>query len=207
MKPINLLLAVTVVALSLVQSVLAYEPPRDAQISNTLANPKLITALLDDATGEEAAALVKRIIDRINAQALSQDQKDYLIAYYTGRVVSLLNETQAQKFATELFSIAPAANLGTVFAGLAVGRGGSSDFMVLLRQLAGTNETLLTAIATPQIPLSSPVYNQLVSNISNAQSIAPRETDSTPPTGDRTGSPTPTPVPAPVVPEPYNGQG
>ncbi len=79
--------------------------------------------------------------------------------------------------------------------------------MVLLRQLAGTNETLLTAIATPQIPLSSPVYNQLVSNISNAQSIAPRETDSTPPTGDRTGSPTPTPVPAPVVPEPYNGQG
>ncbi len=206
----HLLLAGVFCTLSVLQSVQAYEPPTDSQITNMLANPKLITQLLGDANGKEAAALMKRIIDRVLATDMAEKQKDYLISFYAGRLAALLNAAEADEFATELMSIAPASSLGTILAGLSVGRGGSSAFITLLKELAGDNNDLQTAIKTPNITLTDPVYTLLVANLATAQSIAPSATDSVPPPGGGVGGGAGTgggATPPPVIPPPYNGQG
>ncbi|MDF3129914.1 hypothetical protein P0Y35_11970 [Kiritimatiellaeota bacterium B1221] len=207
MKLKQLLLASVFSTLSVLQTAQAYEPPTAAQITNMLANPKMITQLLGDANGKEAATLMKRIIERIQATEMAKKQKDYLISFYSGRLAALLNAAEADAYATELMSIAPAESLGTVLAGLSVSRGGSSSFVALLKELAGDNPSLQTAISTPNVTLTDPVYSLLETNLDSAQSIAPSPIDSVPPSGGAgAGAGTGT-TPPPVIPAPYNGQG
>ncbi|WFB37375.1 hypothetical protein P3T73_06325 [Kiritimatiellota bacterium B12222] len=219
MKINKLLLTGIISTVALWQSAQAYTPPTDSQLNKMLANPKLITQILGDADGKEAATLVQRIFSSIQATKIGDAQKNYLIAFYSGRVASLLNSEQADVYAKQLVAESSAELLPIVFAGLATGRGGSSEFVSLLNALAGENNDLLVAIHTPNIPLTDPIYRLLTSTLSNVQSIPPSPIDSIPPPMPAPGpgpapapgpgpAPAPGPVPpAPPIPAPYNGQG
>jgi len=208
MKLNRLLLISVFCILAHSQTALAYEIPSDGDLDKVLANPKMISTLLDDADGKQVAELLKRLIERIEASSLGKEQKDYLIAFYTGRIVFLLNAQEAIAFATELIAIVPGSKLPIVFAGLATGGGGSSDFMTTLRTLAGESASLNTAISTPNITLTTPVYSLLLSTLGSAQTLPPTATDSLPPpvVTDTGASPAPAPPP-PVIPPGYAGQG
>lgn len=194
----------------------AYEAPSDATLDKVLANPKLLTTVLDDATGKEAAELLNRLIGRIQAaSSIGKGQKDYLIAFFTARVTFLLNQTEAIAFANEIATLVPAEGLAVVFSGMRIGGGGSSDFMTNLRTLAGENADLRTAIDTPTITLTDPVYKQLLVALGSVQTLPPTATDSVPPAGDdpqggggdQGGGGTGGGTPPPTIPPGYAGQG
>ena len=133
-----------------------------------------------------------------------------LIAFYTARVTFLLPAGQLNTFARELVAGAPADVLPQVYAGLSIGGAGSSAFITGLRELAGEDEDYQTAITTPNVPLTDPVYNLLVATLANVQNLPPFSTDSLPPPqtqGTGLAATGTTEEEPPPVPEPYDGQG
>ncbi len=188
----------------------AYTPPSDRQISQMLANPGMIRAVLGDANGEQAADLMVRVLQKIAANDMTQAQKNYLASFYSARVTFLLGN-QATAFAESLIPRVPESLLNAVLAGLSVGGRGSAVFMANLRELV-EGDAALQAINAPHIALSEPVHHLLLESLGQSQSLPPVVTDSLPPpipvgvTQDAP-SPTPTPLSQPPIPEPYAGQG
>jgi hypothetical protein len=195
-------------------SLFAYEPPSDDDLAQMLANPSLIKTVLADADGEQAAVLMLRVIESLEAADLGPKQIEYLIAYYTARIAFMLPATEATEFATSLINRAPAAYVPTIFAGLSIGSAGNTELTAQLKELAGEDPTFLRAINTPNIQLTDPVFTVLVSALGAAQTLPPAPTDSLPPPpgiegGQSGGGETPPPVvpPVPPVPPTYDGQG
>jgi len=188
-------------------SVHAYEPPSDGQIDNLLANPAMIKTLVDDASGEQAAALMVRIIARIDAASLGPRQVDYLISFYTARITTLLPVSQRDSFATVLVANAPAQHTATLYAGLTVGGGADGGFVDTLKGLAGDDATLLTAVETPNIQLTNPVYTVLVSSLGSAVTLPPAPVESLPPSDDIPEGDGSDGGDIPPIPPPYAGQG
>ena len=188
----------------------AYTPPSDRQISQMLANPGMIRAVLGDANGEQAADLMVRVLQKIAANDMTQAQKNYLASFYSARMTFLLGN-QATAFAESLIPRVPESLLNAVLAGLSVGGRGSAVFMATLRELV-EGDAALQAINAPHIALSEPVHHLLLESLGQSQSLPPVVTDSLPPpipvgvTQDDP-SPTPTPRSQPPIPEPYAGQG
>lgn len=187
----------------------AYEPPSEAKLDQLLANPKLIGDVVGDASGEEAAVLMTRIIKRVEDSDLGKAQKEYLIAYYTSRITFLLPQSERSRFATDVVAAVSQDLVPTVFAGLSIGGGASETFLTHLNDLAGENEIFVTAIQNPNVALTNPVYNLLVATLSTSQALPPPAVDSLPPpitTGEEVGG-APAPAPAPPVADTYDGQG
>ena len=188
----------------------AYTPPSDRQISQMLANPGMIRAVLGDANGEQAADLMVRVLQKIAANDMTQAQKNYLASFYSARMTFLLGN-QATAFAESLIPRVPESLLNAVLAGLSVGGRGSAVFMANLRELV-EGDAALQAINAPHIALSEPVHHLLLESLGQSQSLPPVVTDSLPPpipvgvTQDDP-SPTPTPRSQPPIPEPDAGQG
>lgn len=191
----------------------AYEPPSERQLSQVLANPNMIRAVLGDANGEQAADLLVRILTRINDSNMNQSQKNYMASYYVARVTFLLGR-EANVMASRLLPLVPRELVPAVVAGLSVGGRGSADF----RELLGEDAGLLQAANAPYVLLSEPVYEQLLVSLGAAQSLPPVVTDSLPPTvpvgipPPTTEEPAATPTrratrrPPPPIPSPYAGQ-
>ncbi|MCC5849795.1 MAG: hypothetical protein JJU29_17050 [Verrucomicrobia bacterium] len=192
----------------------AYSPPSDRQISQMLANPGMIRAILGDANGAQAADLMVRVLEKIAANDMTQAQKNYLASFYSARVTFLLGN-QATAFAESLIPRVPESLLNAVLAGMSVGGRGSAVFMANLRELV-EGDAALQAINSPHIALSEPVHHLLLESLGQSQSLPPVVTDSLPPpipvgvadpTPGPAPTPTPTPRPQPPIPEPYAGQG
>lgn len=188
----------------------AHTPPTDGQIGQALANPGMVNSLVVDANPEESAAVLIRLLQRIHSSDIAQSQKNFLASYYTARITFLLGN-DAAAMAEVLLPDVPAELLPAVWSGLSVGGRGSASVMAALRDLAGDDAASLQAIDAPNLPLSDPIYNQLLTSLGASQSLPPVVTDSLPPpvpvgTGREQGSATPTPSPPPPVPEPYAGQ-
>lgn len=188
----------------------SYEPPSENKLSQLLANPKLIKEMLGDADGAEAATLMLRIISRLEGTDLGPKQVEYLIAYYTARISYLLPPSELSTFATSLLAGAPAGFLPTIYSGLSIGGAGNAAFMTELREMAGDDAVLQTAISTPNVQLTDPVYRILTAALGTYQTLPPAPTDSLPPPPPEDAGPdqprTP-PPPAPPVPPTYDGQG
>jgi hypothetical protein len=186
----------------------AYTPPTEGELDQLLANPKLINLTIKDANGEEAAEVMLRIIERLDNAGLSDVQVNYLVAFYTARISFLLPATESKVFATTLANSAAAPLVPTILAGLSIGAGGIQGFDSFLQDLAGEDPIRLQAIQNPRIPLTTPVYNLLVSALSGSQTLPPTVTDSLPPpepTGADAGLDSI--VATPVIPDTYDGQG
>lgn len=214
---IFILLLVSALSLSLTP-LSAYEAPTDDVLEQLLANPKLINEVLQGASGAEAAKVIARIIDKLEESSLGSAQRNYLVAYYTSRTLFLLADTEMNQFATDLLAAVPAHLAPIVLSGLSVGGGISDTFMAHLMEMAKDNATWTRAVQTPNITLTNPVYNLLVSNLRTAQSLPPPVINSLPPppvTGGgqapaQTVSPAQTFTPPPSQPpvsQPYAGQG
>lgn len=189
--------------------VFSYEPPTDDELSQLLANPSLIKTMLADASGEQAAELMARIISNIQQSNLGPKQLEYLVAFYTSSVVFLLPPSERGSFAETLLANAPAELMPTLFSGLAIGGSGSSAFMTQLREQAGDDPLLQRAIDTPSLQLTGRVYTVLISALASQQTLPPAPTDSLPPSGgfEAGGGTTPEVPPTPPVPPTYDGQG
>jgi len=187
-----------------------YQAPSDSELESLAANPETTAAILKDANGNQAAELLVRIINviRLNSD-LGEKGKLYLIAEWSSRFVKVLPSAELAPFATSLEASVPAEVKEIVFAGLSVGGAGNDDFIDALQELAGEDELLSDSITRPEVTLTKPVYNMLVSTIANTQTVPPSPNITTPIIIQEGGLPqvSPTPVPAPPVPEPYDGQG
>lgn len=180
----------------------AHTPPTDRQISQALANPELVNSLVQGASPQEAGQVLLRLLQRIAATDVAASQKNFLAAYYSARIAFLLGE-DAAAMAESIFPNIPEELVPAVISGLSIGGRGSAVVMAALRELAGENAALLQAIDAPNIPLSDPVYNQLLVSLGAAQSLPPVVTDSLPPpipVGDAPADP------PPPVPRRYRGQ-
>jgi len=176
-----------------------------------LANPALAAATIQGADGQEAAEVALRIYQRLMDADLETYQLKYLVAFYTGRFVTLLSAEDARVFASEVTSQSPESLLPTVLAALSTGGAGIPGYGDMLRELADEAGVGPESINNPRIPLTPPVYNLLTSALGTTQTLPPVVTDSLPPPiieGQPTpaATPTATPVPTPIIPEPYDGQ-
>jgi hypothetical protein len=186
-----------------------YEPPTESELDKMLANPDLVFSTVRGANVEEAAGLIERISDRLAKSKLNESQKKYNIAFFVARTTIILGNERIE-FAQRLLEIiAPEIRI-TVLAGLSVGGRGSADFMETLRGWVVASDEQLEAVNKPPVPLTVPVYNQLVQALGLSLTLPPAVTDSLPPpipvgTGTPTPAPTstPTPVPTPPVAGPY----
>jgi hypothetical protein len=204
------ILLITLGCLTAVGHTAAHTPPSDRQISQTLANPALVRTLVADANAEEAGEVLLRLLQRILAADIAQSQKNFLASYYSARIAFLLGD-EASQLAEWIIPRCPTELLPAVWAGLSVGGRGSSATMDTLRELAGENDAWLQAVNAPNIPLSDPVYSQLLISLGASQSLPPVVTDSLPPpipVGQDEPAPTVPPAqrPRPIIPEPYAGQ-
>ncbi len=184
----------------------AHTPPSDRQITQALANPAMVRSLIVRASPVEAGEVLLRLLRRIAVSDVAQSQKNFLASYYSARIAFLLGH-EAGEMARWLIPQVPEELLPAVWAGLSVGGQGSATTMDTLRELAGDDALLLQAVNAPNIPLSDPVYNQLLISLGASQSLPPVVTDSLPPpipVGD--APPPPPPPPPPPIPEPYDGQ-
>ncbi|MEX2608153.1 MAG: hypothetical protein WD708_12490 [Kiritimatiellia bacterium] len=187
----------------------AYEAPTDEAIDQLLANPKMINTLVEGANGAEAAQVLARIIAKISDSTLGSAQRNYLIAYYVSSAVALLPDTEMNIFARDLVAAVPRHLVPIVLSGLVVGGGTSESLIAQLMEIAENNASWTRAVQTPNITLTNPVYNLLVSNLSTSQSLPPAVINALPPpvpTGDGT-SPSATGTSQPPVAETYDGQG
>ena len=185
-----------------------YEPPTEGQLDQLMANPKLVAITMKGANGQEAAALLIRIIERIQRANLQPTQTSYLIAFYTARIAYLLPASEVQSFSEALIPLIPADAMVSVMGGISLGGRGSEGFLAQVEELLSGNEVWLRALRTPRTSLTNPVYKLLVQTLSQSQALPPSVTDSLPPPipvgqGEPQGQPAPQPPP---VPEPYDGQ-
>jgi hypothetical protein len=183
-----------------------FEPPTEGQLDQLLANPQLINITIKGANGQEAAGVVIRIIERLQKVDLVDVQLKYLVAYYTAKVAFLLPTDEAKDFATELVANCPKELTPSILAALSIGAGGIQAFGDHLFELAGDIESYVESIRNPQIPLTPPVYNLLISALGTGQSLPPVVTDSLPPpipVGDTPSAPAPA---APPIAVGYAGQ-
>jgi len=202
---IRTLLTLVTLGLGLSSTVFAHTPPSNRQITHALANPDIIDQLVHDADGEQAGAVLLRLLERIQASNASAEQKNYLAAYYSARIAYLMGE-KSDALARFILTRAPKDLLPAVFAGLSVGSRGSEAVMAALREIVAENETLLQAVEAPNITLTRPVYLQLLSSLRTTQTIPTTVTDSLPPPVPDGETPPPPPRPRPPVPAVYAGQ-
>jgi hypothetical protein len=181
-----------------------YSPPNDTQLDRALANPNLVGNLLQGANGAEAAQLLSRLLRRVQERGLGNAQQQYLAAFYAGRIAFLLGG-EAGAFLDALAAQVPNKLSSAVFSGLAVALRGSSELMAALRESAGENEALLTAVNNPRLSLTDPVYTQLVASLGSVQSLPPVAPDSITVTLDPQGQPFSGAL-APPIPPVYPGQ-
>jgi len=188
-----------------------YTPPTDSQLDALMANSEMAAVILEDANGNQAAELLLRIITLItNDDNLGEKGRVYLIAEWTSRFVKHLPSAELESFATLLAASVPADVKNTVFAGMSVGGAGNNAFIEVLQELAGDDDSLLNSILRPEVTLTRPIYNLLVSNIANIQTVPPSPNITTPIIIPGGGLPqvTPTPLPPPPpVGQGYDGQG
>lgn len=176
-----------------------------------MANPNLVEATLRGADATQAAALLKRVIDRVMAANLNASQRTYLIAYYTARITFLVPAGERNAFASELIPQVPPEHMTAVLAGFSLGGRGSMDFISHVQEIIQDNEAYVQALRTPRASMSNPIYDQLVISLAASHSLPPTIVDSLPPpipVGPAAGEPVRSrSQPAPPVAETYQGQG
>jgi hypothetical protein len=199
-------LILTATALFLLPAFAAFTPPTDDQIDQALANPDSVTALLGDASAEQAADLLSRILARVESANVSPSQKNYLAAFFSARISFLLGPA-AGPMLDALGDAIPDSVKPAVFAGLAMGMRGSSDAMATLRLSTDTDPILDQAVNDPSSTLTPGVYNQVNSSFNPRRS--PTTISPAPLLDPVTGTPiasTDDTILPPPVPQPYLGQ-
>jgi hypothetical protein len=76
-------------AFSLPGMAFAYEAPSDAQIQKVLADPSSIDALIEGASPAEAAAVLAAVLEKLDGQNLTPEQKRDFTALLVARVMNI----------------------------------------------------------------------------------------------------------------------
>lgn len=204
-KPTFTLLSLLLMTLSFTASA-DYVPPTDDELDEILANPNLIKAVEIEASGEEAAEVLLRIIDKVQKSKLGPLQKRYLVAYWTARIVELLKGSELEPFADAITELVDGTLLEIIYSGMSIGGAGNNSFIDYIQGLAGDVDAFQNAILRPETVLTIPVYNLLLTTIQSGQTLPPPPNITTPiiPPGVVEQNQIP---PQPPVPPPYNGQG
>lgn len=173
-KKTSSLTLLTLLGLFLSTTVLAeFVAPTEAQIDQALANPDLLATLLEEADGDQAADIIKQLIDRIVAsEKLNPIQKQYNISYFVAKAVQLMGNERGA-YAAALIGKDLGDNRLIVLAALAVGGAGSDAYLSDLVALLEENEAEIAAVRNPQSALNKDVYNRLLASLNLARSLPP----------------------------------
>lgn len=204
-----------ILALLIPLATFAFDVPSEDAVQGVLSNPATIIKLLEDASEDEASAVIVRVINAVDDTSLKDEEKTQFVALLVARVMREFS--QNANFAGELLAQVP-AKWKSIIAAAAVAA--TPD--------AAVKEALATekdAVQDPEKTLGTPLYELIVGRkaaqpilgVAGASSLTPllppppktitAETVvplSTPPEP----SPVPTnnpPQPPPVAP-PYPGQ-
>ncbi len=146
-------------AFSLLGMAFAYEAPSDAQIQTVLADPSSIDALIEGASPAEAAAVLAAVLEKLDGQNLTPEQK----RDFTARLVARATEAYPEKIKLilELIALVEDQWIDLVVAAAYCATGLDVEFK---KALVGTSPK---AIGDPATTLGLLLYTQILGSVGN----------------------------------------